>query len=174
MRYDLEYYENLLRRYSKTAEQICQIRWDWISEFDTNTVLDYGSGVGWFRAYRPKNVIVHTYDIGPFAQTGILRDEYDMVVFWDVLEHLSNIFDIVHILSKAKYIAGTVPVIQPGQEAVAWKHWKPGEHLVTWKETDWRATLWHLGWKVIKHGAPECPPREDIWSFVCDRNGHGT
>ena len=81
MKYDLEYYELTLRLNSATAEQICKVRWDWIEECNPSVVLDYGSGVGWFRAWRPSGIEVYSYDIADCPQTGIKLALYDVVCF---------------------------------------------------------------------------------------------
>ena len=79
-KYDLEYFEKMLRQNSKTAEEISNIRWDWLYELCPKTVLDYGSGCGFFRAFRPRGIEVDTYDIGPYPQTGIRLRLYDIVL----------------------------------------------------------------------------------------------
>jgi hypothetical protein len=78
--YNLDYYEEMLRRNSKTAEKITKIRWQFISRISPKLVLDYGSGCGWFRAYRPTEVTVDTYDIGKYPQTGIKHDFYSSII----------------------------------------------------------------------------------------------
>ena len=44
--YDLKFYERMLRLNSRTAEDISTIRWRWVNKVNPDTVLDYGSGVG--------------------------------------------------------------------------------------------------------------------------------
>lgn len=169
IRYDIDYYDNLLRRYSATAEHINRIRWDWVSSLHPENVLDYGSGVGWFRAFKPEDVSVDTWDIGPYPQTGILRREYDVVCFWDVLEHTSNWDHIMFATALAKFLVGTVPALPEDKELNTWKHYKPGEHVLHISKEKWEKLFNENGWEVIREGTPECPPREDIWSFVCRR-----
>ena len=93
MNYDLEYFEKMLRLNSKTGELISNIRWAWIGDTHPKTILDYGSGCGFFRAYRPEGVEVNSYDIGTFPQTGIELKIYDIVCF----NNRRNITEIVHI-----------------------------------------------------------------------------
>jgi len=165
--YDIDYYENLLRIYSKTAEDICRIRWEWLASVNPKTVLDYGSGVGWFRAYRPPGVSVHSYDLGPYPQTGVELQIYDIVCFWDVLEHIPDFSIIEPILRLANYVAVTVPI--RNGDLTGWKHFKPGEHLHYFTEETLCALFSMYGFELVKKGFPECPPRKDIGSFLFTR-----
>ena len=163
--YDITYYDNLLRAYSATARQISDIRWEFISSLRPKTVLDYGCGVGWFRAFKPDGVEVDTFDIGPFTQTGIRREAYDVVCFYDVLEHIPDWDTIRPVIEKATYVAGTVPILVNGQVLSSWKHYKPGEHFYYWSEEGFEEAMNEVGLEKIEHGWPECPPRKDILSF---------
>lgn len=168
MKYDIEYFENTLRLNSKTAEEISHIRWDWIKEISPHTVLDYGSGAGWFRAYRPNGVKVCSYDIGPFPQTGIELILYDVVCFWDVLEHIPDFSEIKPVLALSSHVAVSVPIVN--RELFGWKHFKPSEHIHYWSEETFKALFREFGFESIKQGQPECPPRKDIHSFLFRRS----
>jgi len=165
MEYNLEYLENLIRLQSKTAQDIAERRWAWISDLDPKTVLDYGCGAGWFRAFRTNGAWVDSYDIGPYAQTGIRRKNYDVVCFFDVLEHMKTLEEVSGVVVMAKYVAGTVPIIQDCRPLQTWKHYKPGEHFQYWSEAGFEAAMEAIGLVKIAHGWVECPPREDIMSF---------
>ncbi len=169
--YDLNYYENLLKMYSKSAEQINNIRWEFISDINPKVVLDYGSGVGWFRAYRPKDVEVYSYDIGNFPQTGIELRMYDVVCFWDVVEHVPDFTILESILNLSRHVAITLPIYEENVENLeAWKHFKPNEHLHYFTKKSLVALLNKYFFEEIKSGQPECPPRQDIWSFLFKRS----
>ena len=172
MIYDIEYYENMLRNYSANAEKISKIRWEFLKELKPKTVLDYGAGVGWFRAWRPSGVKVDSYDIGCYPSTGILQESYDVVCFFDVLEHFVILTELLPIFNKARFIVGTIPILPIDKPLKVWKHFKPGEHTHHRPKEDWVATFKYLGWRVQKEGSPECPPRSDIWSFILERNSH--
>jgi hypothetical protein len=165
--YDIEYYEHMLREYSVTAEKICKIRWDWIADVKPRYVLDYGSGVGWFRAFRPEDVEVDSYDIAVYPQTGLVATcDYDAVCFWDVLEHIPNFNSLANILKTTKYVALTLPLIDGVSDVATWKHFKPNEHLHFFTQDILVAMFNHYGFSLLKHGKPECPPREDVYSFL--------
>lgn len=168
MKYDLSYYEGMLKNYSHTAEQIAKIRWEFVDELQPKTVLDYGSGVGWFRVFNPNGCACDTYDIMPVPQTGIRHDSYDLVCFWDVLEHVPNLSMIGDIETKA--VALTVPVKPDDVELKTWKHFKPGEHLHYFDKNMMDELMGYYGFTRTKDGTPECPPRTDIWSAIYQKN----
>lgn len=164
--YNLDYYEKMLRQNSMTAEKICSIRWDFVKEVNPKIVLDYGCGVGWFRAFRPEETEVDTYDIADYPQTGIQRDKYDLITFWDVLEHIPNFDRIWNLLDNADYVAVTIPIKPEGVDLLKWKHFKPGEHLHYFTEENLELLFKYYGFILIKKGKPECPPRQDVVSFL--------
>lgn len=164
--YDLSYYDGMLRNYSASAKQICEIRWEWVKETGARNVLDYGSGIGWFRAFAPKGVEVDTYDAMPVPTTGITRQAYDLVTFWDVLEHLPSLSPVKGILANARYVAISIPILPKGKIWTEWKHFKPNEHLFYPSIDQLEALFREHGFYTLKHGQPECPPRQDIWDFL--------
>jgi len=172
--YNLEYYEKMLRQNSGTAEKINKIRWDFVAECNPKIVLDYGSGVGWFRAWRPEGVEVDTYDIATYPQTGQRYIAYDLVCFWDVLEHIPNFGIIFDILKEAKYVALSIPIKPDNVELVTWKHFKPGEHLHYFSEETLDLFFKIYGFIPIKKGYPECPPRQDILSVLYKKDNTAT
>lgn len=175
--YNLDYFYNMLRMYSSSAEKICDARWDFVKPAlgaaldggDVAFVLDYGSGCGFFKAFAPKGVKVDNYDIMPVPQTGIRCDQYDLVTFWDVLEHIPDLTVLERIMAITKHVAVTVP-IKPAD--VAWenyKHFKPGEHIHHFQEDYLCAVMRLFGFELIQKGTPECPPREMVGSFLFRR-----
>ena len=173
--YDLNYYENLLRIHSATAERISDIRWHFIEQGvylpagrgwrSKLRVLDYGSGVGWFRAWRPPWAEVWSYDIGLYPQTGIDMVPYDVTCFWDVLEHIRDFQDIEPILMLSKKVACTVPII-PDEGLSEWKHFKPGEHLHYFTKDSLVALFDKFGFSPMVENDCECPPRKDVTTFL--------
>ena len=166
MEYDLEYYERTLRLNSGTAELINEIRWDWVKQARAKTVIDYGSGAGWFRAFRPSAIECDSYDIGVGPQTGITRDKYDLISLWDTLEHVVQIGVIRVILQQVEWAAVTVPILPAGKYLHTWKHYKIGEHVRYYTEQSLIDFFDNSGFKFVKGGNPECPPREDIFSAL--------
>ncbi len=186
---NLNYWEILIRQNSTTAEEINKRRWDFVKELKAKTVLDYGSGPGWFRCFKPKGIKVDTFDIENWPQTGITRTKYDLIVLWDCLEHLKSTGEIEHVLNFSKRIALTVPIMPDPSfdstvtsgEAITvirqpfnfkkWQHFKPGEHAFYYTEDTLKALFANYGYEPIKTGYPECPPRNNIFSIILERKG---
>lgn len=171
MNYDISYYDNLLRRYSATALPICKLRWEFVARLRPRTVLDYGSGVGWFRAWKPTIVECDTYDIMPVFQTGITRDRYDLITFWDSLEHIPhNEYGALFAMTDA--VALTLPIKPADVRLDEWKHWKPQEHIFLPSTEELLALFDAYGFRLLDHDMRECPPREDVHSFLFVRPSH--
>ena len=171
VKYDTAYYYNLLRIHASTAKLICGIRWDLLNKNipGIKTVLDYGCGVGFFKAFGPAGIDVDTYDIMPVVQTGITKPRYDVLTMWDVLEHIPDFTDLELVLKSVDYVAITLPVKPDGKEWNAWKHFKPGEHL-HYYTTDLLCALFRIyGFELKIETDVECPPREDIRSYIFKR-----
>lgn len=171
--YDIEYYYNLLRIHCATAKDISKVRWDFLGNIlDHNipiTILDYGCGIGFFEAFRPKGVPIQlfTYDIMPVPQTGIPENiEFDVITLWDVLEHIPDFTSLAPLLAKTRFVALSLPIKPDGKRWEQWKHFKPGEHLHYYSEDLLVALFEKYDFKLVDSGTPECPPREDVWSFI--------
>jgi len=170
MIYDINFYEKTLRQNSATAEFINFIRWDWVEQCHAKTVLDYGCGAGWFRAFRRNGATVDSFDIMPVPQTGINHNEYDLVCFWDVIEHLPDLAIAEDLIRRSRYTAMTIPIMPDDVELKTWKHYKPGEHLHYFTVDGIHDWMRNLNRKLIKVGQPECPPRTDVWSFLYEKD----
>lgn len=134
-------------------------------------VLDYGSGVGWFRAFSPPSIIVDTYDIMDTPQTGITNDYYDLITMWDVLEHLPDFSVLDNLLKITDYFAITVPIKSKSVKLSNWIHYKPGEHLHYFTEESIEELFNNRGFFLLKDGYPEidCGIRKDIYSAIFKR-----
>ena len=99
-------------------------------------------------------------------ETGVELLMYDVVCFWDVLEHTLDFVTIVPILALAKYVAITLPLMPMQEKLSTWKHFKPGEHLHYYTADTLDALFAKYGFELRKAGQPECPPRKDITSVL--------
>ena len=170
--YDVDYYYNLLRIHADTARMICKIRWDFIEENINEKmiqVLDYGCGVGFMKAFAPKYALVDTFDIMPVPQTGLRTDSYDLVMLYDVLEHIPDFTEIHNILKMASFVVLSVPMKPGNIPWKAYKHFKPGEHLHYFTHSLLVHIFSTLGFKLVKRGIPECPPREFVYTYLFKR-----
>jgi hypothetical protein len=173
MIYDLDYYYHMLKNYSGTAKQINEIRWDFVKDVNPKLVLDYGCGCGFFKAYAPLGITVDTTDIMPIPQTGIKHEYYDLITFWDVLEHenwgnLERNYDIgmEKVFDITNYIALTLPILPEGEDFLNWKHRKPAEHKFYFSKDILNRFFSVRGFKLIKSGNPEAILRQDIYSAL--------
>lgn len=178
IKYDVDYYYNLLRIHTHTAKQINDIRWQFVSalHFDNKwpVVLDYGCGVGWFAAFKPayiKDENMDTFDIMPVPQTGIRHKQYDLITLWDVLEHIPDFTDLAPLLQNTDYVAVAMPIKPIGVFWDKWKHFKPGEHLHYYSVELLEALFKFYGFSLLVDSMSECPPREDIHSIVFKKDG---
>jgi hypothetical protein len=176
MKYDTTYFENMIEMYAGTGRKVNEIRWDFLKDLNPRVVLDYGCGCNMFDLYRPEEVLVDSYDIGTigvsaYPQTGIRHDWYDVICFWDVLEHVdwdnTPDEDILKWMQRADFVAISMPILPSCFENIdEWKHHKPGEHLTYFTVDSLTAFMEEQGFELYIHNMPECPPREDIHSFI--------
>jgi len=167
MFYGLNYYKHTLRKYSATAEDTNMRRWAFLEEIKPRKVLDYGSGVGWFRAWKPVGVQCDSYDICSISpQTGITEWKYDVVCFWDSLEHILDLSDIYWILEQTEYVAISIPIKPESIDITKWHHYRPHEHLHYFTLKSLHAFFAKQGFEIIKANQNECPPRIDIWTIL--------
>lgn len=178
--YNVDYYYNLLRIQSQTGRMIADIRWEFIKENLLNdfsvfierlSVLDYGCGVGFMKAFAPDWAMVDTYDIMPVIQTGIRADKYDLVMLYDVLEHIDWVKKpdrkIENIFKRTKRIVITIPILPQGKDFRTWKHRKTGEHLTRFENKNTVINFFKKrNFECIAMAKNECPPREDIVTFL--------
>jgi len=173
--YDTYYYENMLEMYAGSGHDINQVRWEFMKDLPLKHVLDYGCGCNMFSLFRPNGVNVDSYDIGHigsavYPQTGIRRERYDAIAFFDVLEHVDwgrepdN--DILRWMQYTDFVVTSVPMLPDGADLDVWKHNKPGEHLTLFNVDSLCTFMEAQGFELMQHGTPECPPRRDIQSFI--------
>jgi len=177
--YDVEYYENLLEMYAGSMQEISNIRWKLVAQLHPKTILDYGCGNNAFSLYRPDGIIVDSFDIGmisekaSYPQTGIRHKNYDLICLWDVLEHVDWEHKpdgkMLEWIDKSKALAATIPILPEDKVLEDWKHYKPGEHLTYFTPAKFLSFMHRLGFDLLSHGQPECPPRQDIHSYLFRR-----
>jgi len=168
MQYGLGYYEHTLRKCSASGQEIAERRWRFLGAINPKAVLDYGCGISWFRAFRPKDILVDTYDINLICpQTGLTEMRYDLVCFWDSLEHIPDLNVLNWIYATAKYIALAIPIKPPEVKMKDWKHFRPpDEHCHYFDHESIDLYFTERGFRLLAKDTCECPPREDIWNLL--------
>jgi len=123
-------YELHYKLYERTefSKKLNLARWKFVNKHDPCTVLDFGCGSASFAKQSPKNIRCYSYD--PFFKkdyTFLERPEFDVVTFWDSLEHMTRI-QLVPLLN-AKEVCLSVPITDDVHNIISWKHFRPGEHV---------------------------------------------
>lgn len=140
MKYDSSYIDNRYKKYPHLCVNMSYLRLGYIIGsigYIPNSILDVGYGSGEF-IQTCKTIIPHCYgnDVtglpppaGVEFVKNIFENTYDVITFFDVLEHFEQI-DIIQQL-KCKYICISVPWCHYFNDEwfLNWKHRRPDEHL---------------------------------------------
>ena len=122
-------------------------------------ILDVGYGNGDFLK-AAKNCIpkcfgfeINNYDIpiDCFNVDNIYNQDYDVVCFFDVLEHFEDIYEIQNL--KTNYIYISLPECHYTSDEwfLNWKHRKPDEHLWHFNKKSLRYFMKEIGFKLISY-----------------------
>ena len=148
--YDVDYVDERYNSYGEKGMQMAYLRLGYVvgAICDTiHSILDVGYGNGDF--LRACNGVENVYgnDISEYPLPDgvtfvedILKDEYDVITFFDSLEHFEDISFVKDL--KAKYIVVSLPMCHNTSDEwfENWKHRRPDEHL--WHFND--QSLWNF------------------------------
>lgn len=152
---------------------VIEARENFIKKFTSpELVFDYGCG----RKPVFENEKSSNYDPYIDKFKNFDREKFllaDTIAFFDVLEHFFDLRTVLTILPHNKII-GTIPIVPNNHlkdidQLFNWKHWKPGEHYFLFTENGFKEFFKECGWEVTYFEMDECPPRQDIYSFYCER-----
>ena len=79
----------------------------------------------------------------------IFKEEFDVVCFFDVLEHFDNIYDIENIKTKYIYISAPECHYHSDDWFKNWKHRKPDEHLWHFNRASLRSFMKEVGYDLV-------------------------
>jgi hypothetical protein len=123
--------------YRAGSLRLSEIRWSMITDVikEPAKVLDFGYGNGAFLDYIADKTKAFGYDVATgyegeeWQRVESLNASYDVVCFWDSLEHCKNLSFVKYL--KTKYIAISLPFLwcDTVQEFNTFKHRKPDEHI---------------------------------------------
>jgi len=135
-----------------------------------STILDVGYGQGHFLEIA-RNIVPNCYgnDIttecampqGCEFISDIYEKEYEVITFFDVLEHFNNIYDIKNL--KTEYIVVSVPwcLYLNDEWFYNWKHRKTDEHLWHFNEKSLIEFMQEIGFECLNYCNLEDTIRKD-------------
>jgi hypothetical protein len=139
-----------------------------------DSLLDVGYGNGDFLKIGSK-IIPHCTgsDIAPAyplpnqikTTNDIYRDKYDVVCFFDSLEHFDDIYEIKKLNTKYIYIAVPLCHYISDEWFKNWKHRRENEHLWHFNLESLTAFFADIGYKILNHSH-----LEDIIRTRYDKN----
>ncbi len=124
-----------------------------------NSILDIGYGAGQFMRYASKYVDhVHGADVTGVEIEGcevfddIPDGSYDVITFWDCLEHIPDLEFLRDL--KCKTIVISLPYCHLFEEEKEWfdnqyPHRKPNEHIRHFHPGSLSRTMRHYGWNAL-------------------------
>jgi hypothetical protein len=138
--YNIDYIKDRYDKYNELSKYMSYLRLGYLLgsvNGNINSILDVGYGNGDFlKAAKTKisncfGFEVNNYNIPEncISVEDIYKNEFDVVCFFDVLEHFENIYEIKNL--KTNYIYISVPECHYFSDEwfLKWKHRRPDEHL---------------------------------------------
>lgn len=131
-------------------------------------LLDWGYGNGAFMKFASQQIRnVYGYDVTGIQVEGctvfdnqmITRDDYDVITFWDALEHIPDL-DFLSTLWRTKTIVISLPYCHLFALGQKWfdekyKHRKPDEHLHHFTPTSLANLMEKYGWVKVASSTHE-------------------
>lgn len=158
--YDVNYINNSYNNYGEKTMQMSFLRLGYIIGSIgriPNNILDIGFGNGEFLKTSSKIIDkcygndVSNYPIPENAifVDNIYTDTYDVVTFFDVLEHFEDIYEIKNL--KCNFIVISVPWCHNFSDEwfLKWKHRRPDEHLWHFDEKSIIKFFEEIGFELI-------------------------
>jgi len=170
--YDINYIKNRYDLYKNKSLQMSYLRLGYLMGIlgsVPNSLLDVGYGNGDFLNVC-KHIIPHCYgneinnyplpDGVKFADT--ITDNYDVICFFDVLEHFENISIIKNI--NAKFIYISIPECHYFSDDwfLNWKHRRPNEHIWHFNKNALQNFFTEFNYKLINFSNIEDTIRDKI------------
>lgn len=162
------------------TDLLYQIRHDLVERYAPGKdVLDFGIGNGAFIRRNPHLKKIYGYDIGTdsctwLASHDLFKSFYTMepnpevVTFWDSLEHLPNLDEVIDLCPK--FIICSLPVFENRAEVLQSKHFKPHEHVWYFSIKGLVSFMLERGFNCLYSRDLEgLAGREGIHSFVFER-----
>lgn len=190
-------YEIKYDRYERTAtgQKIQKLRHDCVKRHIPSSgrirLLDFGCGVGSFlKVFINNNIRTDGYDINPytnFCDISVLFKKYEVVTFWDVIEHLRYPAPIIKALNPI-YLFVCTPSIDDWTNQsrndypwmlTEWRHYMPVEHCHYFNEQSLTSLIKSCGYKILEVNYNESGPRDggknkNILTVAAKKRANGT
>ena len=166
--YAQEKYQEIYKKDSKYfSEVVRNNRKKFIERFlPIAEVFDYGCSVS---PSTPNCYDKYVKDYSKFDLE--LFSKCNGILFADVIEHVID-WEFLRFLPQ-KYLFITIPIVpfefEKIEDLKKYKHKKDNEHLHYFTEIAFVDYVRSFGWNLVYSGTDECPPRQDIGSFVFER-----
>jgi len=120
------------------------------------------------------------FDINPYTQfcdVTALFGKYEVVTFWDSIEHLKTPHTIIQALSP-EYLFVCTPSTDDSEHITKWRHYMPVEHCHYFNEQSLVALIKACGYEILEVNYNESGPRDgggdkNILTIAAKRT-HGT
>tara|TARA_R100001510_G_C7634268_1_gene192704 strand:- start:574 stop:1206 length:633 start_codon:yes stop_codon:yes gene_type:complete len=169
MNYDQDYIKS---SYAEEAmKNISYLRYGYLAGYLANqgfdsvkglSVLDVGYGFGHFlkvcsdAGMKSYGHEVNGHDISKFAAQGNIDWDYDVITFFDSLEHFEDITFVKHL--KCKHLLISLP----------WCHYPSDEWFENWKHRKYGEHIWHFSKEALCNFLEESGFRVNIISSFED------
>lgn len=171
--YDVEYIKDRYDKYNQLSMYMSYLRVGYLISVIKqipNRILDVGFGNGDFLKVA-KNIIpdchgfeVNSYNIpdGCINVDNIYKHTYDVICFFDVLEHFEDIYEIRNL--KTEYIYISVPECHNFSDEwfLTWKHRRPDEHLWHFNLAALNNFMKEIGYENIQYSNIEDSIRKPV------------
>jgi methyltransferase family protein len=160
-------------RYDVLGEEILQsmakLRYDLIVNTigrRPSSILDIGYGTAKFLLYaEQQGVDIRGYDVNPTSRlplsqrvSSIGEGVYDVITFYDSIEHVEDIGNEIMSLAPHNYVVITVPCYHedmPDSWFRNWKHRRPDQHFWHFSPSSLIHFMTLYGYKLLYMGNPE-------------------
>ena len=160
--YDIDYIDVRYNSYGELGNFMSYLRLGYLIKtigHIPRTLLDVGYGNGDFlKLSTAAGITCFGSDISGYPVpsnvtevTDIYKNEYEVVCFFDVLEHFNNIHDISEL--QAEYIYISVPECHNVSDEwfKEWRHRRPDEHLWHFNKSSLESFMGKIGYTLVAY-----------------------
>lgn len=159
--YDYDYVNNSYNQYGEKGSQMAGLRLGYLIAtlgFTPTSILDVGYGNGDFLKLCKNSIESYGNDISGYPVPegvkfvdNVFENHYDVISFFDVLEHFEQI-DFVKNL-KCNYIFISLPWCHNFSDEwfMNWKHRRPDEHLWHFNEKSIEKFFYDMGYDMVDY-----------------------